>query len=73
MNLTNIDCVGQYELCKVEFSNNFKTPKHDICKIGDYKEPDYIETDSESHGNYDHGIFYVAGNDSDLFDMEELY
>lgn len=30
MNLTNIDCVRQDELCKVESSNNFKTLKQEI-------------------------------------------
>lgn len=51
MNLTNIDCVGQNELCKVEFSNNFKTPKHDICKTGDYKEPGYIKPNNFTPNN----------------------
>jgi len=32
MNLTNIDCVGQNELCEVVSRNNFVTPKI---------EPDY--------------------------------
>lgn len=72
--LVNIDCVGQDELCKVEFSNNFKTPKHDICKTGDYKEPDYIEADNESHGGeIPCELFCVTGNDSDYIDIEDLY
>ncbi len=75
MNLTNIDCVGQNELCKVVSPKNSETPKWDIeiCKTGDYKEPDYIETDSESHGNNDHELFCVMGKDSDLIDIEDLY
>ena len=48
MNLTNIDCVGQDKLYKVVSENNFITPKQDTenCKTGDYKEPDYIETNN---------------------------
>lgn len=55
--------------------NNFITPKQDTenCKTGDYKEPDYIEADSESHGNNDHGIFCVTGKDSDYIDIDNLY
>lgn len=44
MNLANIDCVGQDELCK-----------------------------NESHGEYNHGLFGVTGNDSDCIDIEDLY
>lgn len=68
-----MDSVGQDEICKVEFSNNFKTPKHDICKTGDYKEPDYIEADNESHDNSSHGIFCVTGEGSDCVDIDSIF
>lgn len=51
--LANIDCVGQ----------------DDLCKTSDYKEPDYIEADSESQGEkIRRELFCVTGND-----IEELY
>ena len=43
--MANIDCVGLDELCK-----DNHTPTGVQFKTGDYKEPDYIETDNESHG-----------------------
>ncbi len=48
MNLTNTDCVGQDELCKVVSPKNSETPKQDIeiCKTGDYKEPGHIESNN---------------------------
>lgn len=46
MNLTNIDYVGHNDLCKVVSPNYSETPKTDICKTGDYKEPDYMESNS---------------------------
>ena len=73
--MANIDCVGHNDLCKVVSPKDAETPmtNNDICKTGDYKEPDYIEADSESHGNNDHGIFCVTGKDSDYIDIDNLY
>lgn len=53
MNLTNIDCVGQNELCKVVSPKNSETPKWDIeiCKTGDYKEPGYIKSNNFTPNN----------------------
>ena len=75
MNLTNIDCVGQDDLCKVESPKNSETPmtNNDICKTGDYKELDYTESDNKSHDNSNHGIFCVSGKDSDCIDIDELF
>lgn len=82
MNLTNIDCVGQNELCKVVSPNYSETPKQDIgiYKTGDYNGPDYIEADnftpkdSESHsGKIRRESFCVTGKDSDYIDIEDLY
>jgi hypothetical protein len=42
-------------------------------KTGNYKKSDYIEAYNESHGNNDHGIFCVIGNDSGIVDIEDLY
>lgn len=66
--LTNMDCVGQDELCKAN-----RTPTGVQFKTGDYKEPDYIEADKESHDNNSHGIFCVTGKDSDCIDIDDLY
>ena len=66
--MTNIDCVGQYDLCK-----NNHTPTGVQFKTGDYKESNYIEVDSESHDRCNHGLFCVTGNDSELIDIEDLY
>lgn len=57
--MTNIDCVGQYDLCK-----DNHTPTGVQFKTGDYKESNYIEVDSE---------FHDTGNDSELIDIEDLY
>ena len=63
--LANIDCVGQDDICKVVSQNNFVTPKI---------EPDYIETDNESHsGEIPRELFCVPGNDSDYIDIDDLY
>ena len=38
------------------------------------KEPDYIETDNESHsGEIPRELFCVPGNDSDYIDIDDLY
>lgn len=76
MNLTNIDCMGQNDLCEVVFTNNFKTPIQNTenCKTGDYKEPVYIEADNEFHGRKsDRELFCVTGNDSGYIDIDDLY
>ena len=63
------------EKCKVVSLKNLETPKQDIevYKTGDYKEPDHIEADSESHDECNHGIFCVIENDSDNIDIDDLY
>lgn len=68
MDLANIDCVGHNDLYKV-----VSAPTGEHTKTGDYKEPDYIEADNESHGNNDRGIFCVIENDSDCIDIDDLY
>ena len=75
INMANTDSVGKDELCKVVSPKNSETPKQDIevYKTGDYKEPDHIEADSESHDEKNHGIFCVIENDSDCIDIEDLY
>lgn len=37
------------------------------------REPVYIETDNVSHGECNHKLFCVNGNDSDYIDIEDLY
>lgn len=59
---------GQNDLCK-----NNHTPTGVQFKTGNYKKSDYIEAYNESHGNNDHGIFCVIGNDSGIVDLEDLY
>ncbi len=73
--LTSIDCVGQNDPCKVVSPKNLETPKRDIevYKTGDYKEPDYIEVDNESHGECNHELFCITGKDLDLIDIEDLF
>lgn len=67
--LVNTDCVGQDDLCKV-----VSTPSGVQSKTGDYKEPDYIEADNESHsGEIPCELFCVTGNNSDLVDIDDLY
>jgi len=44
MNMANIDCVGQDDLCK-----------------------------NESHGECNHGLFFVTEKDSDYIDIDDLY
>lgn len=69
MNLANIDCVRQDELCKVLF-----TPFGVESKTGDYKEPDYIEVDNESHGEeIPCELFCVTGKDSDYVDIDSIF
>lgn len=69
MNLTNIDCVGQDELCKENC-----TPTGVQTKTGDYKEPDYTEADIESHGGeIPCEVFCVTGKDLDYIDIKDLY
>lgn len=68
MNLTNIDCVGQDEPCK-----DNHTPIGVQFKTGDYKETDYIESNNESHGEYNHGSFCITGSDSDYIGIDDLY
>lgn len=63
-----MDCVGQNELYKV-----VSTPTGVQSQTGDYKEPDYIDADNESHGEYNHGIFCVTGKDSDYIDIDDLF
>lgn len=60
--------MGQDEFCKV-----VSTPIGVQFKTGDYKEPDYIEADIESHDNNNHGIFCVTGNDLELVNIDDLY
>lgn len=67
MNLTNTNCVGQNELYKV-----VSTPTGVQSQTGDFREPDYIETNNKSHGEYNHGIFCVTGNDLDYIDIDDL-
>ena len=43
-------------------------------KTGDYKEPDYIETDNESHGGkIPCELFCVIGKDLDCIDIDDLF
>lgn len=42
-------------------------------KAGDYKEPDYMETNTDTYGECNHGIFCVTGKDSDSIDIDDLY
>lgn len=62
--LANIDCVGQDDLCNEVSPKVSESPmtNNGICKIGDYKEPDYIEADNESQGRKtDRELFFVTG------------
>lgn len=71
MNLANMDCVGQDEVCKV-----VSTPTGVQSKTGDHKEPDYMEADNESHGGkIPCEIFCVIEKDSDYIDVDidDLY
>ena len=69
MNLTNMDSVGQDKLYKV-----VSTPSGVESKTGDFKEPDYIDADNESHGGkIPCGLFCVTGQDSGFIDIEDLY
>ena len=68
MNLTKTDCVGHDFFCKV-----VSTPIGAEAKTGDYKEPDYIEADNESHDKSNHGIFCVTEKDSDCIDIDDMY
>ena len=68
MNLTNTDCVGQNELYKV-----VSTPTGVQSQTGDYKEPDYIDADNESHGECNHELFCVTGKDSDYIDIDSIF
>lgn len=53
-------------------------PFGDDTRTSDYKAG-YIESnnftpkDDESHGENDHGIFCVTGNDVDLVDIDDLF
>ena len=66
--IANIDCVGQDKICK-----DNHTPIGVEVKTGDYKEPDYIEADNESHDKSNHGIFCVTEKDSDCIDIDDMY
>ena len=67
--LTNMDCVGQDELCKAN-----RTPTGVQFKTGDYKEPDYIEADKESRGEkIRRELFCINGKDSGYIDIDDLY
>ncbi|MDE6608053.1 MAG: hypothetical protein K2K54_09915 [Lachnospiraceae bacterium] len=69
MNLTNMECEGQNELCKVVF-----TPIGVESNTGDCEELDYIEADSEAQGEkIRREPFYVTRKDSDCIDIEDLY
>lgn len=69
MNLANMDCVGQDELCKV-----VSTPTGVQSQTGDYNEPDYIDADNESHGGeIPCELFCITGKDSDYIDIDDLY
>lgn len=49
------------------------TPFGVESKAGDYKEPDYMETNTDTRGECNHGIFCVTGKDSDSIDIDDLY
>lgn len=67
--LANIDCVRQDKLCKA-----VSTPSGVQSKTGDYSEPDYIETNNESHGGeIPCELFGVTDNDSDLIDIDSIF
>ena len=70
--LISTDC----ELCKVVSPKVSESPKQDSknCKTGDFKEPDYIEANNESHGRkIDRELFCVTGKDLDYIDIDDLY
>lgn len=61
--------MGQGELCKAN-----RNPIGVESKTSYYKESDYIEADSESHGGeIPYELFCVTGKDSELVDIEDLY
>lgn len=67
--LANTDWMGHNDLCKEN-----PTPIGVQFETGDYKEPDYIGTDNESHGGkFPSELFCVTGNDSGLIDIDDLY
>jgi hypothetical protein len=68
---------GDYEEANYIESDNF-TPNNRIGepKVSADKEldPNYWgEADNESHGEYNHELFCVTGNNSDLVDIDDLY
>ena len=66
--LIYMDCVGQNELYKV-----VSTPTGAQSQTGDYKEPDYIDADNESHGECNHELFCITGKDSDYIDIDSIF
>ena len=76
MDLANNACVGQDELYKVVSPKNWETPKQDIeiYKTDDYKEPDYIEADNESHrGKIPCELFCVTEKDLEFIDIDSIF
>lgn len=68
-NIINTGCVGQDKICK-----DNHTPIGVQFKTDDYKEPDYIEADNESHGGKIPGeLFRVTGKDLECIDIDDLY
>ena len=55
--------------------NNFITPKQDTenCKTGDYKEPDYIETNNFTPNVRIDELFCVTGKDLDCIDIDIIF
>ena len=67
--LTNIDCVGQDELCKVEFPKNSETPKQDTIS----SKTDDIKIYESHVGKIPCGIFCVTGNYSKFIDIDSIF
>ncbi len=58
----------------MNFAKVVSTPTGVQSKTGDYKEPDYIDTDNESHGGeIPCELFCITGKDSDYIDIDDLY
>lgn len=69
MNLTNTDCVGQNELCKVESPKNLETPKQDTIS----SKTDDININESHSRKIGCELFGVIEKDLDLIDTEDLY
>ena len=58
----------------MNFAKVVSTPTGVQSQTGDYKEPDYIEADNESHGGEILcELFCITGKDSDYIDIDDLY